>query len=171
MSQTSNSSSAPVTFSAAYKRIAQSERCDDVLACIAMIAGKTLQEVTAVAHSLGFAKHGPANMSESLIAKVAMLSAQLVTSNYKDFDTFEALPPLALLYVDYTDEMEIGRHVLWHRPSPVKGQESTITGAYIIDPGNWIEPKRQITQDFSHLRVDWFLSVHAAKPIPTKAKA
>ncbi|THJ30904.1 hypothetical protein E8K88_16665 [Lampropedia aestuarii] len=171
MSQPSTPQTTPGTITTAYKRVAQAERCDDALACIAMIAGQTLQEVTAVAQVMGYPKQGPAYIPEAMIAKIAMKSAQLVVSDYKDFVSFAALPDLAFLYVDYDEQMEISRLVLWHRPTPSKLQNLSTVSGYIIDPAYWVDPKHQITRDVSHLAVEWYLTVHSAKTQPSKPKA
>jgi hypothetical protein len=73
--------------------------------------------------------------------------------------------------VDY-DADETCRHVVFHH---VRGTPDVPAFSYVIDVGNWIEPKQQITTDFSHLRIDvkvaWYLEItQRPNPAGTKAK-
>ena len=99
-------------FTSPFGRIQQTERLDDTFACTAMVVRKPLTEVAEAAYRLGYPKHGPAIASETLIAKLLMELGQLVASKYLDFHSWEALPDVAIVYVDYDQEMEIGRHIL-----------------------------------------------------------
>ena len=101
-------------FTSPFRRIQQTERMDDTFACIAMVVHKPLTEVAEAAYRLGYPKHAPAIASETLIAKLLMELGQLVASKYLDFHSWEALPDVAIVYVDYDQDMEIGRHILWH---------------------------------------------------------
>lgn len=137
-------------FTSPFGRIQQTERLDDTFACTAMVVRKPLTEVAEAAYRLGYPKHGPAIASETLIAKLLMELGQLVASKYLDFHTWEALPDVAIVYVDYDQDMEIGRHILWHHVRP-SGKQNALS--YIIDPAHWIKPEQGVTTDLSATRL------------------
>jgi len=154
-------------------RIQQIERCDDPLACLAMLSNKSLAEVTALAYEAGFPRHGPAYIPDEMLVVLAMKSGGWVAKNYKEFTNFSQLPSIAILHVDYSEVIDLGRTVLWLRPPLPQGlQKSTsptlapinsdtprvshssssaggaslfnLGSGYVIDPAYWIEPKQQI---------------------------
>ena len=143
-------------FTSPFGRIQQTERLDDTFACIAMVVRKPLTEVAEAAYRLGYPKHGPAIASETLIAKLLMELGQLVASKYLDFHTWEALPDVAIVYVDYDQDMEIGRHILWHHVR-ASGKQNALS--YIIDPAHWIKPEQGITTDLKRYKPDWYIEI------------
>ncbi|WP_313331285.1 hypothetical protein [Comamonas sp.] len=154
-------------------RIQQTERCDDPLACLAMLSNKTLEQITALAYDAGYPRHGPAYIPDEMLVALAMKSGGWVAKIYKEFISFSQLPAIAILYVDYSEVVDLGRTVLWMRPpSAVAAQhskppvlakingESSLTSmtqspsgsastldlgaGFIIDPAYWITPDQQI---------------------------
>ena len=149
------------SFSFPFRRIAQADRMDDGFACIAMLMHKSLEEVLQHAFSLGYPRTGPAILTDEWIARLLMSLGQLVGSKYKDFHSWEALPDVALVYVEYNEDMDIGRHVLWHHVR-ASGKQNALS--YIIDPAHWIKPEQQVTTDYKRYVPDWYIEVRASKP-------
>ena len=139
-----------------FRRIQQTERLDDTFACTAMVVRKPLTEVAEAAYRLGYPKHGPAIASETLIAKLIMELGQLVASKYLDFHTWEALPDVAIVYVDYDQDMEIGRHILRHHVR-ASGKQNALSS--IIDPAHWIKPEQRITTDLKRYKPDRYIEI------------
>ena len=139
-----------------FRRIQQTERLDDTFACTAMVVRKPLTEVAEAAYRLGYPKHGPAIASETLIAKLIMELGQMVPSKYLDFHTWEALPDVAIVYVDYDETMEIGRHILWHH---VRASGPQTALSYVIDPAHWIKPEQGGTTELKRYRPGWYIEI------------
>lgn len=151
----------PTGFTSPFKRVAMEERIDDALACIAMVTGNTLAEVTAAAIKLGYPAHGPAWTYYSLIAKLVPKLSTYGSVDYQDLLSVSALPDLAILLVNYDPATEIGRHVLWHH---VRATEKVPSFHYIIDPAGWIDVKYQMTSDFSHLNLKGAYYIELTQP-------
>ena len=178
-------------------RIQQIERCDDPLACLAMLSKKSLEEVTALAHEAGFPRQGPAYIPDEMLVVLAMKSGGWVAKNYKEFTSFSQLPSIAILHVDYSEVIDLGRTVLWLKPPLPEGQQeskaSTVVpinsdkpplssaegttlfdlgAGYVIDPAYWIEPEQQILTGVTpvHFQPWWYMELHltSAKTDPNK---
>ncbi|MEG0976338.1 MAG: hypothetical protein RSF42_16695 [Comamonas sp.] len=171
-------------------RVQQVERGDDALACIAMLSKLPLDKVTELAYTLGYPKFGPAYVPDDMLAALAMKAGHWVAKNYKDFTSFETLPPIAILYVDYSEQMDIGRTVLWLRPpqltdpgtraSPVAsrskqesprldlGSRVDLGHGLVIDPAFWIRTEQQILTGAAtlHFVPGWFMELAKAVPKP-----
>ena len=115
-----------------------------------------MTEVAEAAYPLGYPKHGPAIASETLIAKLIMELGQMVPSKYLDFHTWEALPDVTIVYVDYDQDMEIGRHILRHHVR-ASGKQNALSS--IIDPAHWIKPEQRITTDLKRYKPDWYIEI------------
>lgn len=138
----------PSGFVSPFNRVQMEERADDALSCIAILTGRTLAEVNKMAVTLGYPAHGPAWVDISLIAKLLFNLSNLVASDYKDFVSLDAMPDVAILMVDYKEDTDIGRHVVWHH---VRGTAAQPAFSYVIDPAGWLDPKHHVTADFGHL--------------------
>lgn len=160
----------PPGYVSPFKRVPMQGTHDDLLACAATLCGKSLEEVKKMAVTLGLRANGPFYLDEKLFRKILFNLSNLAVSDYKDFKSVAALPDVCVLCVDY-DEDETCRHVVFHH---VRGTPDVPAFSYVIDVGNWIEPKQQITTDFSHLRIDvkvaWHLEI-TQRPNPTGTKA
>ena len=143
-------------FTSPFRRIQQTERMDDAFSCIAMVVHKPLAEVAEAAYRLGSPKHGPAIATDTLIAKLLMELGQLVASKYLDFHSWEALPDVAIVYVDYDETMEIGRHILWHH---VRASGAQTALSYVIDPAHWIKPEQGGTTELKRYRPGWYIEI------------
>lgn len=149
-------------FQPAFKRVQQSHDFDCAFACVAMITGKTLDEVRQIAiEKFRHPKHGPYWIGEDLISKL-LVHYGWVATIYKEGTGIASLPDLAIGMVEYSEITEVGRHVLFHR----MGAAGTLKGLteYIIDPAYWIEPSKHIRTDIKGFPISYFIGVHPMKP-------
>ncbi|MBK8894846.1 MAG: hypothetical protein IPN64_12575 [Propionivibrio sp.] len=125
-------------FKPAFTRIPQKESFDCWLACIATIAGKTLDEVRAVAvDRFRHPAQGPYTfMDDSLIAKL-LAHWSFTATVWKESTGIASLPDVCIGLVAFDPETEIGRHVIFVRQPGLAGKASL---EYIIDPAYWIDP-------------------------------
>ncbi len=169
MATTPAASSTPALgFTPAFKRVAQSNDFDCAFACIATIAGKTLEEVRATAvKQFHLREHGPYWVTEALITSLAAHYGWTATVWKEVLTPILGLPDLAILMVDYDEETELGRHVVFHRirqASPKPAIE------YVIDPAYWVAPDKQITADLKALAPSWYIGLHPMNTPTTYAK-
>lgn len=160
-----SSTNATQGFKPAFNRVQQSNDFDDPFACVAMITGKTLDEVRQAAiDKFKHPKHGPYWITEDLIAKL-LAHGGYVATVYKEGTGIASLPDLCLGLVEYDPETEIGRHVLFHRFTPPGSKQPV---EYIIDPAYWVEPSKQVRTDIKGFPVSYFIGVH--QMVKTTAK-
>ena len=157
--------SLPAGFVSPFKRVPMQGTHDDLLACAAVLCGKTIEEVKKMAVTLGMRANGPFYADEVLFRKILFNLSSLAVSDYKDFTTVAALPDVCVLCVDYEDTNETCRHVVFHH---VRGTPDQPAFSYVIDVANWIDPKQQVTTDLSHLNTQpaWYLEI-TQRPSPT----
>lgn len=159
----------PSGFASPFTRVSMEGRVDDALACIAILTGHTLAQVTEEAIAIGYPAHGPAFPTEAQIAALCMKLGGLVATKYKEFKTFLALPEVTLLYVDWSDDMEIGRHIVCHA---VRATEDRKAFRYLIDPAPWLPADRHFTTSLDLVKPDYFIGISKANTTTVKgAKA
>jgi len=165
----SSTSPAAQGFKPAFKRVQQTPGCgcDSALACIAMIAGKTLDEVRQIAiDQFKHPRNGPFWITEDLIYKL-LLHFGWVATVYKESTGITSLPDLAIGMVEYNTETELGRHVLFHRMAPAGSPKQTTE--YIIDPAYWIPPSHHVRTEIKGFPIAWYIGVHPVNKPPVKA--
>ena len=150
--------STPNTFTPAFTFIAQTNDFDDVFACAAMLSGKTIEEVRDIA--IAKTKHparGPYYLGET---RIAPLFAQLglVATVYKEIGRVADIPDVAFLIVDYNADMEIGRHILFHR---AKASHASGTTIETLDPAPWCKPVDRARTNFKSVSGTWAAGIHA----------
>jgi hypothetical protein len=155
-----------------FTRVAQLGTHDDLLGCAATLCGKTMEEVKKMAVTLGMKANGPFYLDEGLFRKILFNLSNFAVSEYKDFTTVEALPPLCVLMVDFATQAEgdVFRHVVFHH---VKASPEFPSLSYVIDVAPWVDAKQQVTTDLSHLKMEpaWYLEItQRPNPAGTKAK-
>jgi hypothetical protein len=150
----------PEGFVSPFKRVEMRERMDDSLACIATLTGRTLDDVTKLAIEFGLPPYGPCFVDEDMIAKLLMNLGNLVATKYKDFVSIDALPDVAILLVDYDEDTEIGRHVVWHH---VRGSKDRPSFRYILDVGSWIPDTDHVTTAVTAYSPAYYIEV-TSKP-------
>lgn len=151
--------STPTTFTPAFAFVAQTSDFDDVFACAAMLSGKTIEEVRDIA--IAKTKHparGPYYLGETQIAAL-LAQLQLVATVYKDVGKVSDIPDVALILVDYNDEMEVGRHILFHRAKASHASGTTIE--YALDPAPWAKPADRVRTNFKSIAGHWAIGIHA----------
>ena len=155
----------PVGFVSPFKRVRMSGTHDDLLACAAVLCGKSMDEIKKTAVSLGMRPTGPFYVDQVLFRKILFNLSNLAVSDYKDFISIAALPDVCVLCVDYEDVNETCRHVVYHH---VRATPEIPSFGYVIDVANWIEPHQQMTTDLSHLNMKpaWYLEI-TQRPSPT----
>lgn len=154
---TLNSSGLPLDFEAEYSRVEQYDDHSCLFAAIAMVSGITAQEVREVAVVNG---HIPSHGSFAIVddgSLAAFLAGHhgWVASVWKEVATTYQLPDLAILLIEVTEKFP-GRHVLFARERNRAGQPNV---EYIVDPGYWIEPSRQV-RAIQDKELSWFISLH-----------
>lgn len=146
----------PELFTSPFARVQMKERIDDSLACIATLTNRTLEDVTKMAIDFGLPANGPCFVNEDMIAKLLMKAGGLVATKYKEVDSIDALPYVAILLVEYSEETEIGRHVVWHH---VKGVKDVPSFHYVIDPAHWIPAADHYTTAVEALAPAYYIEV------------
>lgn len=145
----------PSSIEPPFIRRQQANDFDCWTACIATVAGKSLEEVRAVAvENFGLPAHGPYWYSENLIAKI-FAHFGFVSSIYKEVTSHTHLPDCCLLLIDYDTETEVGRHVVFFRD---KRQKPAIEA--VIDVAYWIDDALHIRTDLKTLKPSFYISVH-----------
>lgn len=155
-----------------FKRVAQNDLKDGIhsadflseLACIATIVGASLDDVRACAIKNGLPKHGPFWISAELIEKVFAHFGWKSTEWKQVLTPLSVLTEVAILMVDYDEETEIGRSVVYQRAasrSAPHGFEE-----YVIDPAYWVSPQEQVNTDIKGICASWYLGVYPM-PYPT----
>ena len=160
MASTNTKGALPAGFTPPFKLIPQLDRSDDLLACVAILTGKSLADVRKQAEQFGLPKTGPYWVDIDMTAKLLMNLGNLVATKYKEFTSFAALPDVAILLIDYDEDTEIGRHVIWHHIRGTKDQQAL---SYVIDPALHISASQQMTTEFGHLKPAWYVEVTVAK--------
>ena len=152
-------------FQPGFTRVQQTEYNDCAFACIAMLAGKTIAEVRQVAiEKFKHPKNGPYWLDEAIISKL-LTHYGWVGTVYKASTGIASLPDIALGMCEYSEETEIGRHVLFHRFTP-QGAKQPVE--YIIDPAFWIEEKQQVRTDIKGFPIAWYIGVHPMQKAAAK---
>lgn len=145
------------SFTPAFTRVEQQGEADCAFACIAMIAGKTLDDVKTVAiKKFRFPAYPPRWITEDLICSL-LAHYQYTATVYKEFNSFSELPPLAILLVEYVEELEMGRHVVYHRGRASHDPKATVQ--YVIDPAYWIKPQDHVRTALPPTA--YFIGIHA----------
>ncbi|MBK9444093.1 MAG: hypothetical protein IPN53_23510 [Comamonadaceae bacterium] len=157
----------PATYKVPYRHILAEERIDDSLACIAMVTHQTLADIKEQAFRFGLPRNGPAWVYPDMVSKL-LFQWNLVFSEEKEADSIAALPDLAILTVDWNDQMEFGRSVVWVH---IRGENDQAAFNYILDPANWVPENHRVTADFRHLKMVMPLAYAAVTLRPDIAAA
>ncbi|PUE62946.1 hypothetical protein B9Z45_02510 [Limnohabitans sp. 2KL-17] len=157
------------SFQPAFKRVAQQDRHDDTFAAIAILSGKTLDSVMRRAETMGLPRVGPYHgaITGDLIAK--LLAAEgLVATVWKECSSFEDLPSVALVMVDYDESLELGRCLVYHVMELEGGK---IAQHYIVDPYPHADRSLHIrvgTAALAGLTPSWYIGVTQMQKPATK---
>lgn len=160
MASTNAKGALPTGFTSPFKLSPQQDRFDDLIVCVSIVTAKSMSDVRKLAEQFGLPKTGPYWVDNDMTAKLLINLGNLVATKYKEFTSFDALPDVALLLVDYDEATEVGRHVIWHHIRGTKDQQAF---SYVIDPALHISAPQQMTTEFGHLKPAWYVEVTAAK--------
>jgi hypothetical protein len=151
--------STPTTFTPAFPFVAQTNDFDDVFACVAMLSGKKIEEVRGIA--IAKIRHPPRGPYYYGETQIAALLAQLgfVATVYKDVGSVSDIPDVAFLLVDYNPDMEVGRHILFHRAKASHASGTTVE--YALDPAVGCKPADRIRTSFKTIAGTWAIGIHA----------
>jgi hypothetical protein len=160
----------PADFQSPFSRVAMDHpRGDDALACVATLTGRSLDEITKFAVQIGYPPDGPAYVANAGLLGRLLHNFRLVADEWQEVTSFDALPDVAILMVDWHPTLEYGRHVVWHH---VRGTDAFPSFSYVIDPRPNIPVEQQVTTNWSHLKCEpaWYIEVtkHAASPAKRK---
>jgi hypothetical protein len=153
----------PDGFQFPFKRVSMPEpRSDDALACVATLAGRSLDEVTKLAIQLGYPSSGPAYVANNRLITQLLHNLGLNGGEWQEVPSMAALPDVAILMIDWRPELELGRHVVWHH---VRGTDQQPSFSYITDPRPDLPPEQQVTTDWGHLKLSpaWYIEVTPAR--------
>jgi hypothetical protein len=160
----------PADFQSPFPRIAMDHpRGDDALACVATLTGRSLDEIMKLAVQMGYPPNGPAYVANVGLLTRLLHNFRLAADDWQEVTSFDALPDVAILMVDWHSTLEYGRHVVWHH---VRGTDASPSFSYVLDPRPNIPAEQQMTTNWSHLRLEpaWYIEV-AQQPAPaTKRK-
>lgn len=158
----------PATYVSPFTHILAEERIDDTLACIAMLTNQTLATIKEQAFKFGLPRNGPTWVYNEMAAKL-LFQWGLVGSPEKEANDLDALPSVAILTsVDWNDDMQFGRSIVWHA---VKGAGDQPGFRCVLDPAPWLDEKHRITADFRHLKLVMPLYYVEVTPRPDTAAA
>ena len=150
----------PTSLQPLFKRVAQQDRHDDLLAVIATLSSRPLDTVYQQAETLGMPKIGPFYpwLDETLLGKL-LAANNLKGSAWKPCTSYTELPEIAIVMTDYHTDWEVGRCVLYHRNT---GQDGKSAQPYVIDPYPHADPKlylRSGVGEIAKLRPAWYVGV------------
>ena len=157
-----------------FKRVAQNDlkETDSAdfmgeFACIATICGVTLDEVRNTAtKDFGHPQHGPFWITEELVRELFNSFGWIASEWKKVMTPLSGLSDIAILAIEYDEEAEFGRPVVYQRAASKEGANGFVE--YIIDPAHWMKPEKQVTTDIKGYAPAWYMSIHP-KPYPSGA--
>ena len=142
------------------KHITQGNLTDCGLACVAMVAGKSLDTVLRVAvKECGYPKDGPHTTTDENLFKL-LDHFGIKYGKKQKVKTVEALPPLAIMETRKMPSTGNSHLVVFERTA--EGDE------HALDPGWWL--KQQVRSDWNRIKLDTFIPVHLNEPAPKAAK-
>lgn len=150
----------------AYGRIACSSH-SDTLAIVAMLSGKSLEDVMKLAMTLGMRRFNYW-VDENLIRQLLFSLSPLAVGNWKEFTSVAAMPDRAIWLVEYDSKSETGKAILFVHSRGTSAQQAV---SYVIDPSELVSDAQKITTDFSHLNVkgSYYLEL-TTRPNPNGTK-
>ena len=131
------------------KLITQANLTDCGLACVAMVAGKSLDTVLRVAvKECGYPKDGPHTTTDENLFKL-LDHFDIKYGKKQKVKTVEALPPLAIMETRKMPSTGNSHLVVFERTAD--GDE------HALDPGWWL--KQQVRSDWNRIKLDTFIPI------------
>jgi hypothetical protein len=148
-------------FEPAFRRVQQAGDFDCAFAVVAMIANTTLEAVRGVAIArFHHPAHGPYWITGELIANL-LEHYGYETGMYEEPASIADIPDLAIAVVDYDDQFNLGRNVLFHRARASASHDLGCTFEYVIDPAYWVPPQDHVRTSLP--AIQWFLEIRPAR--------
>ena len=141
--------SLPPGFKSPFQLVTQAGTHDDLLAVVAVLTGKNLQQVFDTAVTLGMRKFNY-YVDEVLVKKLLFNLSPLTIGPCREVTSTAALPDVCILLIDYDTVTETGRSVLFHH---VRGSAQQSAFSYIVDVSNATDPKLRVTTSLAHLNI------------------
>lgn len=150
------------TFTPAYKRIQQPTESLDGIACISMITGKPIADILKMAVEKFKLRpsNGPYFFDQERL-QILLAAHGFVAGNYLEISSINDLPDLAVVWQETDADMEVGRHLLFHRMQDSGNPKQSV--AYVIDPAPQNNPAMCIRTEFADLQLTYYISVHPMK--------
>lgn len=160
MTSANSAKTLPTDFQVPFRVVAQETRHDCQLAAVATITGKSLAEVWTAAYSFGMPKTGIYYINEELLSKLFLNLGGLVSTVWKPFTSFDALPDVCVLWVDARpdDPENTGRAVVFHHVRAAPAKWSSFS--YLLDIGQ-NDPTQQIVADYRRFAPSYYMAVAA----------
>ena len=131
------------------KHVTQANLTDCGLACVAMVAGKSLDTVLRVAvKECGYPKDGPHTTTDENLFKL-LDHFGIKYGKKQKVKTVEALPPLAIMETRKMPSTGNSHLVVFERTA--EGDE------HALDPGWWL--KQQVRSDWNRIKLDTFIPI------------
>jgi hypothetical protein len=132
-----------------FKLVTQANLTDCGLACVAMIAGKSLETVLRVAiKECDYPKDGPHTTTDENLFKL-LDHFGIKYGKKQKVKTVEALPPLAIMETRKMPSTGNSHLVVFERTA--EGYE------HALDPGWWL--KQQVRSDWNRIKLDTFIPI------------
>lgn len=136
------------------KSVRQEEATGCGIASVANILGKTYSEMKNMANAMGIYAEDKSLWSDTQHVRRMLSSADIKTSEGEiPFESWDALPDLALLSIKYhqEDEKEFWHWVVFKR---IEGQP------FVLDSAAYLSSN--VRQDFEAMQPKWFIEVKSA---------
>lgn len=136
------------------KSVRQEEATGCGIASVANILGKTYSEMKNMANAMGIYAEDKSLWSDTQHVRRMLSSADIKTSEGEiPFESWDALPDLALLSIKYhqEDEKEFWHWVVFKR---IEGQP------FVLDSAAYLSSN--VRQDFEAMKPKWFIEVKSA---------
>jgi len=143
------------------KLVTQANLTDCGLACIAIVAGKSLETVLRVAiKECGYPKDGPHTTSDENLFKL-LDHFGIKYGKKQKVRTVDALPPVAILETRKMPSTGNSHLVVFERTPD--GDE------HALDPGWWL--KQQVRRDWNRIKLDTFIPINFDNEVKPKKAA
>jgi hypothetical protein len=137
----------------ALKLVTQANLTDCGLACVAIVAGKSLEAVLRVAiKECGYPKDGPHTTTDESLFKL-LDHFGIKYGKKQKVKTVEALPPVAIMETRKMPSTGNSHLVVFERTP--EGDE------HALDPGWWL--KQQIRSDWNRIKLDTFIPIYLSE--------
>ncbi|QLQ01659.1 MAG: hypothetical protein HZY77_00960 [Thiobacillus sp.] len=144
----------------ALKLVTQANLTDCGLACVAIVAGKSLETVLRVAiKECGYPKDGPHTTTDDSLFKL-LDHFGIKYGKKQKVKTVEALPPVAIMETRKMPSTGNSHLVVFERTP--EGDE------HALDPGWWL--KQQIRSDWNRIKLDTFIPIYLPEPATKTSK-